>query len=167
MYLVLSLKPGPTPHNMEPMTDSPVTVGGSHRQASTPGQRGEGADRHHNARCHSQTRPQWWEVHTGKRPSLDEVGWPPLQRVEPFMDLITMVGGPHRQASMPRRRGEGAGRYHIMLSHSRTRSHWWEARIGKRPCLDRERVVGHHHTSWSRSWTRPQWWEAHTGKCPT
>jgi len=35
-----------TPHHMEPFTDSPVIVGGVHLQASTPRQRGKGADGH-------------------------------------------------------------------------------------------------------------------------
>jgi hypothetical protein len=63
----------PPLHQMESFTDSPVTVGGAHRQASTSRQRGEGADRHHNARSSSRTHPQWWEAHTGKRPRLDGV----------------------------------------------------------------------------------------------
>jgi hypothetical protein len=77
-----------------------------------------------------------WQAST-----LGRSGWPPPHRAEPFTDLVAMVGGVHQQASMPGWRGKGADRYHTVRSHSRARSRWWEACIGKRLCLDRGKGV--------------------------
>jgi hypothetical protein len=128
----------PPPHRAEPFSDSPATVGGAHRQVSTPGRR-EGAGRRHTARSRSWTCPRRWEARIGKRPSPKKGGCqPPPYRAEPFSNSPATVGGAHRQAFQDWMKGGGASCRHTIRSRSRTRPRLWEARTGGRPHLDGE-----------------------------
>ena len=74
-----------TPRQMEPFMDSPVTVGGVHLQASTPRQRGEGADRRtthgdilglaRNGGRHTPASVHVWTGRVGRRHTARSRSW--------------------------------------------------------------------------------------------
>jgi hypothetical protein len=121
------------PHRVEPFPDSPVMVGGTHRQAFLPGWRG-GADRCHTTRSRSQTYPRWWEARTGKCSHLEQrVCRPPPHCAEPFPVSPATMGGARRQASVHGQRGVGCRPPPHLAELFPDSPTWWEAHTGNRP----------------------------------
>jgi hypothetical protein len=98
-----------SPHHTEPNSDSPVTVGGAHRQASTP---------------------RWREV-------VMPATATPSRAVLRLVRNDRRHTPASVRARMKKRKG--AGRRHTLRSRSRTHLRRWEACTGNCPCMERER----------------------------